>query len=76
MGELIAKFIEDEQHAHGALTASQKLKLTMSVTTIVTFEAGLITFVLGLFRLGFLDAVLSRVSLHSFVRSSQAGHFH
>lgn len=32
-----------------------------------SFEVGLITFLLGIFRLGFLDAVLSRALLRGFI---------
>lgn len=67
MGEAIARFIEAETHAHGHLSDSAKMSITMTVTSIVTFQAGLITFVLGLLRLGFLDAVLSRALLRGFI---------
>jgi MFS superfamily sulfate permease-like transporter len=32
-----------------------------------SFEVGLMTFLLGIFRLGFLDAVLSRALLRGFI---------
>lgn len=35
--------------------------LTNDDLTVITLEAGLITFALGILRLGFLDAILSRV---------------
>ncbi|GAA5898737.1 hypothetical protein JCM5296_006703 [Sporobolomyces johnsonii] len=68
MGETISKFIEAEEHAHGGkMTAGDKAKLTVALTTIITFESGLVTFLLGFFRLGFLDAVLSRALLRGFI---------
>lgn len=96
-GEFISKVIETEEHAHGALSVAQKARLAVTITTCITFESGLVTFLcvslslwpwgrprfsrdlcvprlrrveyaltllprsLGFFRLGFLDAVLSRV---------------
>lgn len=44
MGETFATFIEAETHAHGALSDAHKLRITLMVTSIVTFQAGLITF--------------------------------
>ncbi|CEQ38700.1 SPOSA6832_00148, partial [Sporobolomyces salmonicolor] len=68
MGETIAKFIEAEEHAHGGkMSPADKAKLTVTLTTIITFESGLVTFLLGFFRLGFLDAVLSRALLRGFI---------
>ncbi|KAM0793395.1 hypothetical protein ACM66B_000847 [Microbotryomycetes sp. NB124-2] len=61
-GEAIQKFIEAETHAHGHMSDARKMKLTMTVTSIITFQAGL-----GMLRLGFLDAVLSRALLRGFV---------
>lgn len=63
MGEAIAAFISSEEHAHGTLDLHHKMKLTTAITSIIVFQAGLITFALGMLRLGFLDAVLSRASV-------------
>ncbi|KAL0955586.1 hypothetical protein HGRIS_001822 [Hohenbuehelia grisea] len=41
--------------------------LGMSVATIITLQVGLISFLLGFFRLGFIDVVLSRALLRGFV---------
>ncbi|ORY73400.1 sulfate transporter family-domain-containing protein [Leucosporidium creatinivorum] len=67
MGEAIASFIEAETHAHGHLSDAHKMRITLMVTSIVTCQAGLITFALGMLRLGFLDAVLSRALLRGFI---------
>ncbi|GLB37828.1 putative STAS domain containing protein [Lyophyllum shimeji] len=42
-------------------------KVGIAVATIVTFQVGLISFLLGLFRLGFIDVVLSRALLRGFI---------
>lgn len=42
-------------------------RLATALTTLVTLEVGAITFIFGLLRLGFLDAVLSRPLLRGFV---------
>ncbi|SCV68855.1 BQ2448_976 [Microbotryum intermedium] len=62
MGESISKIIIAETHAHGGMSHSQKMQLTFTITSVIVFQAGLITFALGMLRLGFIDAVLSRVS--------------
>ncbi|KAL8286278.1 hypothetical protein RQP46_004766 [Phenoliferia psychrophenolica] len=66
-GQAITAFIAEETHAHGELSPAQKMKLAMTISTVLTFEAGIITFGLGIMRLGFLDAVLSRALLRGFI---------
>ncbi|PPQ63748.1 hypothetical protein CVT24_004257 [Panaeolus cyanescens] len=39
----------------------------LSVATIITLQVGLISFLLGFFRLGFIDVVLSRALLRGFI---------
>ncbi|TCD66273.1 hypothetical protein EIP91_001602 [Steccherinum ochraceum] len=39
----------------------------LAISTVITFQVGLISFLLGFFRLGFLDVVLSRALLRGFV---------
>ncbi|KAF8234381.1 sulfate anion transporter [Tricholoma matsutake] len=41
--------------------------LGIGVSTIITLQVGLISFLLGFFRLGFIDVVLSRALLRGFV---------
>jgi MFS superfamily sulfate permease-like transporter len=43
-GELIGRMIEEEEHAHGSMNMREKAELTVLLTTIVTFQAGLVTF--------------------------------
>ncbi|BGP12538.1 hypothetical protein JCM10213_007618 [Rhodosporidiobolus nylandii] len=66
-GETISRFVEEEEHAHGPMSAKDKARLAIVVTTLITFQSGLVTFLLGFFRLGFLDAVLSRALLRGFI---------
>ncbi|KAI0919262.1 hypothetical protein AcW1_003816 [Taiwanofungus camphoratus] len=42
-------------------------KVGLAVSTIITFQVGILSFLLGFFRLGFLDVVLSRALLRGFV---------
>ncbi|GAA5915751.1 uncharacterized protein JCM6883_002945 [Sporobolomyces salmoneus] len=70
MGEVIAKMIEGEEHAHmggGKMSEQEKGRFTMVVTSFIVFEAGAISFLLGFLRLGFLDAVLSRALMRGFI---------
>lgn len=39
----------------------------IAVATAITLQAGLFTFLLGFFRLGFIDVVLSRALLRGFI---------
>ncbi|KZV89429.1 hypothetical protein EXIGLDRAFT_711159 [Exidia glandulosa HHB12029] len=41
--------------------------IAIAVSTIITFQVGLISFVLGFFRMGFIDVVLSRALLRGFI---------
>ncbi|GAA6059879.1 hypothetical protein JCM10212_007084 [Sporobolomyces blumeae] len=67
MGEVIAKFIEQEEHAHGKMSKHEQMRFTAALTSFIVFEAGAISFLLGFFRLGFLDAVLSQALLRGFI---------
>lgn len=42
-------------------------ELGSNVSTIITFQVGLFSFLLGIFRLGFIDVVLSRALLRGFI---------
>ncbi|THH27826.1 hypothetical protein EUX98_g6364 [Antrodiella citrinella] len=52
-------------HEHPPQASSDAIALAIS--TVITFQVGLISFLLGFFRLGFLDVVLSRALLRGFV---------
>ncbi|CAH7668793.1 sulfate transporter family-domain-containing protein [Phakopsora pachyrhizi] len=69
VGHLVTQ-VQDHRKSHSKLsppTDEDLARLSMAVTTLVTFQTGLISFGLGFFRLGFLDAVLSRALLRGFV---------
>ncbi|KIJ51410.1 hypothetical protein M422DRAFT_158023 [Sphaerobolus stellatus SS14] len=57
----------DEDASFISWAQSNPEKLAAAVGTIITFQAGLMTFALGLFRLGFIDVILSRALLRGFV---------
>jgi hypothetical protein len=49
------------------LSEVQQLKEAVAITTVITFQEGLFAFLLGFFRLGFIDVVLSRALLRGFI---------
>ncbi|CAE6443717.1 unnamed protein product [Rhizoctonia solani] len=55
------------QILHGDPTAKVPHSMGIAVSTMITFQVGLISFALGLLRLGFIDVVLSRALLRGFV---------
>ncbi|CEL52625.1 Putative sulfate transporter YPR003C OS=Saccharomyces cerevisiae (strain ATCC 204508 / S288c) GN=YPR003C PE=1 SV=1 [Rhizoctonia solani AG-1 IB] len=55
------------QILHGDPTAKVPHSIGIAVSTMITFQVGLISFALGLLRLGFIDVVLSRALLRGFV---------
>lgn len=71
VGQLVTSLKNQHRQSHlasGSAPSEDELRqLAISVSTILTFESGLITFLFGFFRLGFLDAVLSRALLRGFV---------
>lgn len=44
MGEAVRKFVAEEVHAHGSLSDAEKMRISLTVATVITFEAGVITF--------------------------------
>ncbi|KAJ1306040.1 hypothetical protein OPQ81_010753 [Rhizoctonia solani] len=52
---------------HGDPSAKIPHSMALAVSTMITFQVGCISFVLGLLRLGFIDVVLSRALLRGFV---------
>ncbi|KAI9199812.1 sulfate transporter family-domain-containing protein [Polychytrium aggregatum] len=51
----------------GVLSAAEELAEKIEIANLVGLMVGLFTFLLGFFRLGFLDSVLSRALLRGFV---------
>jgi len=64
---LLGQTVDDVRHdypdAHGGLADI----IGLQVATIITLQVGLFSFLLGFFRLGFIDVVLSRALLRGFV---------
>lgn len=52
---------------HGDPNTKVPHSVGVAVSTMITFQVGCISFVLGLLRLGFIDVVLSRALLRGFV---------
>lgn len=44
IGQAITKLLTEEEHAHGPFSELKKLKLALTIASVITFEAGLITF--------------------------------
>ncbi|EIN06590.1 hypothetical protein PUNSTDRAFT_72248 [Punctularia strigosozonata HHB-11173 SS5] len=66
VGQAIAEVLHDQGHSHPP-DPSRTMHVSFAVSTMITAQAGLITFLLGFFRLGFIDVVLSRALLQGFV---------
>ncbi|KAK0212335.1 sulfate anion transporter [Desarmillaria ectypa] len=64
---LLGQAVDDIRHDLSDPHSGEGDKLGLHVATIITLQAGLITFLLGLFRLGFIDVVLSRALLRGFI---------
>ncbi|KAF5375547.1 hypothetical protein D9615_009135 [Tricholomella constricta] len=62
LGQAITEIRHDTPGDEGTSDA-----LGIGVSTIITLQVGLITFLLGFFRLGFIDVVLSRALLRGFI---------
>ncbi|KAF9816803.1 hypothetical protein IEO21_03883 [Rhodonia placenta] len=62
IGQAVDDFLHDPHFAHYGRDA-----VGLAVSTVVTFQVGLFSLLLGLFRLGFIDVVLSRALLRGFV---------
>ncbi|EGG02441.1 uncharacterized protein MELLADRAFT_117560 [Melampsora larici-populina 98AG31] len=71
VGQLINQLIHHHSSSsHAELSELERRELARSVSTLITFQTGIITFAFGLFRLGFLDAVLSKPLLRGFVTAN------
>ncbi|KAH9915418.1 sulfate anion transporter [Fomitopsis serialis] len=62
IGQAIDDFLHDPHFAQYG-----RDQVGIAVATVITFQVGLIALLLGLFRLGFMDVVLSRALLRGFV---------
>jgi high affinity sulfate transporter 1 len=64
---LVGQAVSDVLHAEPHTSTENPEAIKLAVATIITFQTGLISFLLGFFRLGFLDVVLSRAMLQGFI---------
>ncbi|KAJ3532661.1 hypothetical protein NM688_g7391 [Phlebia brevispora] len=64
---LVGQAVSEVLHSDPHTPPADPEAVGLAVATIITFQAGLISFLLGFFRLGFLDVVLSRALLRGFV---------
>ncbi|KAF8910825.1 sulfate anion transporter [Mucidula mucida] len=64
---LLGQAVDDIRHDFSDPHGDNGDALGLHVATIITVQAGLFTFFLGLFRLGFIDVVLSRALLRGFI---------
>lgn len=61
VGQAISAIVQGDPHN------GKGLVIASAVSTMITFQVGLISFLLGLLRLGFIDVILSRALLRGFV---------
>lgn len=64
---LLGQAISDIRHDYSDPHDDESALLGLSVATVISFQVGLISFLLGFFRLGFIDVVLSRALLRGFI---------
>ncbi|KAJ7350718.1 sulfate anion transporter [Mycena albidolilacea] len=63
VGQAIGDFLLELPDPHSDDAAA----MTIAISTIITMQVGLFAFLLGFFRLGFIDVVLSRALLRGFI---------
>ena len=63
IGQAVTEFKRNLPDSH----SDEADQIGLAVSTVITLQAGLFTFLLGFFRLGFIDVVLSRALLRGFV---------
>nr|GAT57848.1 sulfate anion transporter [Mycena chlorophos] len=63
IGQAVTEIMLDHPNPHSEEGEAVKI----AVGTIITFQVGLFAFLLGFFRLGFIDVVLSRALLRGFI---------
>jgi MFS superfamily sulfate permease-like transporter len=63
IGQTVTTLIHSDPHG----PVGDRETLALAISTIITFQVGLFTFMLGFVRLGFIDVILSRALLRGFV---------
>ncbi|KAF5357340.1 hypothetical protein D9758_005947 [Tetrapyrgos nigripes] len=64
---LLGQAVDDVRHDMDDPHSPEADAIALSVSTVITLQVGLISFLLGFFRLGFIDVVLSRALLRGFI---------
>ncbi|KAE9403295.1 hypothetical protein BT96DRAFT_493832 [Gymnopus androsaceus JB14] len=64
---LLGQAVDDIRHDLSDPHSDQGDALGLAVATIITLQVGLLSFIFGFFRLGFLDVILSRALLRGFI---------
>jgi len=64
---LLGQAVSDIRHDYPDAQGASAEMIGLQVATVITLQVGLISFLLGFFRLGFIDVVLSRALLRGFV---------
>ncbi|KDQ56404.1 hypothetical protein JAAARDRAFT_36572 [Jaapia argillacea MUCL 33604] len=63
VGQAVSEILHGDPHS----IPDNPEAIGLAISTIITFQVGLISFLLGLLRLGFIDVVLSRALLRGFI---------
>ncbi|KAJ7750057.1 sulfate anion transporter [Mycena maculata] len=63
VGQAVADILLDHPDPH----SEEGNMIKIAISTIITMQVGLFSFLLGFFRLGFIDVVLSRALLRGFI---------
>ena len=63
VGQTIQSILHNDPHTHPIDPAT----LSLIIASVIVVQVGLISFILGFFRLGFIDVVLSRALLRGFI---------
>jgi len=66
---LVGQTISSILNSDASIKDADRNAIAIAITTIITFQVGVITFLLGLLRLGFVDVVLSRALLRGFINA-------
>lgn len=64
---LLGQAVDDIRHDLDDPHSDKGDAIGLAVATIITLQVGLLSFIFGFFRLGFLDVILSRALLRGFI---------
>lgn len=64
---LVGQAVNDLLHSDPHTPPEDPEAFKITIATVISLQAGLISFLLGFFRLGFIDVVLSRAMLQGFI---------